>query len=214
MNSNKPLQISVFTVAVAGILIGAPLAFAGPFQQQGEQQSQSQQEQSQQGAQQQTPAPDQPQTPPDPSAPKKKKVWTNDEVIQLRTPADAYQFDREQQEAAAEAALAREAAIRAAAKSDKQAPSVIKMPVTVEETQAKIKDTQDDIEGVTQVRDKMRNELADAPADLQDAKQREIDRLTTMLGALQRNLKALQDHLQAITPKPGPAAPTSPPPSF
>src|SRR5271170_5452418 len=38
--------------------------------------------------------------PSDPSAPKPKKIWTNDEVITLRSPADTYLAEKEAQEVA------------------------------------------------------------------------------------------------------------------
>jgi hypothetical protein len=184
------------------------------------------QEQQQAQSQQASPPPPAPQTPPQdgqPAAPpatatlgqlpiKRRKVWTNDEVTSLRTPADQYQAEKEQKEAADAAAAAREAAIRAAAKSGKQPPLDIKLPSTVEATEEMLKNTQDDIQETAVVLEKMRKEFLDAPEEQQPDKQKEIDHITAALGTLRRNAKALQDHLQAITPKPPPETPPPPTP--
>ena len=208
----RKLGISAVVICAAVLVLqGRCDVFAA---QQGEQQqSQSQQPpppppqpptQDSQPASQPAPAPDQP-------AIRKRKIWTNDDVVTLRTPADQYQVDKEEKEAAEAAAAAKEAAIRAAAKSEKQPPLNIKLPDTPEETEKMLKDTQDDIQEVTVVRDKMVKELPDFPEEQQPGKQKEIDRLTETLVSLRRNARALQEHLQALTPKP--EAGNSPPPA-
>lgn len=150
---------------------------------------------------------------------KRRKVWTNDEVVSLRTPADDYQVEKEAKEAADAKAAAKEAAIRAALKSEKEPPPDIKLPATPEETEKMLKDTQDDIQEEMVILDKLRKELLDAPTEQQVDKQNEIDRLTASLRPLRRDAKALQDHLQTLRGKsqaenlpPPPAAPPTPPP--
>jgi hypothetical protein len=145
---------------------------------------------------------------------KRRKVWSNDDVVGLRTPADNYQVEKEEKQAAEAAAAAKEAATRAAAKSDKQLPLNIKLPDTVEETRKMIKDTEDDIVEGTLILDKMRKELESAPEEQQPDKQRQIDRLSANLEVSRRNLRALQDHLQVLSPKPEAGNPPPPPPSF
>ena len=146
---------------------------------------------------------------------KRRKVWTNDEVVSLRTPADDYQVEKEAKEAADAKAAAKEAAIRAALKSEKEPPPDIKLPATPEETEKMLKDTQDDIQEEMVILDKLRKELLDAPTEQQVDKQNEIDRLTASLRPLRRDAKALQDHLQTLRGKsqaenlpPPPAAPS------
>jgi hypothetical protein len=158
-----------------------------------------------------------PQPPPtDQPAAKQKKVWTEEDVVLLRTPADTYQVEKEAKEATEAAAAAKEAAIRAAAKSGKQPTLDIKLPATLEETEKRLKDTQGDIQAESDVLDKLHKELLDAPAEQQAEGQKQINRLNTLLEASQRNLKALEEHLRTLREKPQGENPpaVSPPPSL
>ncbi|MGA2095577.1 MAG: hypothetical protein ABSH39_04705 [Candidatus Acidiferrum sp.] len=208
MNLRKPsriLGIAAFAVCWA-VLVFCGRCEAFGVQQTDQSQSQSQPPPPPPAAAPAPPQDSQPSATPAPTTEqptvKKKKVWTNDEVITLRTPADQYQVDKEAKEAAEAAAAAKEAAIRAAAKSEQQPPLDFKLPDTAEETEKMLKDTQDDMLEVTVVRDKMVKELPDFPEEQQPAKQKEIDRLTETLVTLRRNSRALQDHLQTFKPKP------------
>src|ERR1700747_1915118 len=70
-----------------------------------------------------------------------RKIWSNEEVISLRTPADIYLLEKEAKEAAeAAAADAKEAADREAAKKALSQPPGIKLPETQEETERMLKD--------------------------------------------------------------------------
>src|SRR5271167_1480682 len=221
MNLNKPSQ----KLGASGVALGAALLLAQLrceaviAQQQEQQQSQSQQQ----------PPPPPSTTPPPSSQPasdsappigalpvKRRKVWTNDEVVVLRTPADSYQVEKEAKEAEEAEAAAKEAARKAAGKSEKDTPLDIKLPATPEETQKMLKSAQDDIQEETVVLTKLQKELLDAPAEQQAEKQKEVDRLTASLETLRRDVKALQDHLQTFHEKPqgeNPPAATQPPPA-
>jgi hypothetical protein len=213
MNIGRSLLM--FGVAVVMFSV----AFLAPFTMDGlasaAQQGQEQQNQSQ--TQQQTPPPatdsgalaEQPANP-DP-APKKKKVWTNDDVVSLRTPADNYQLEQEQNAAAEAAATAKQAATRTAGKSEKQATLDTKLPDSIDETESMIKDTEDDIAGGTAILEKMRKEIESAPVAQQGEKQKQIDRLSASIESSRRNLKVLQDHLEALKHKPAPENPPAPP---
>jgi hypothetical protein len=144
---------------------------------------------------------------------KRRKVWTNDDVVSLRSPADNYELDKEAKQVADAKAAAKEAAIRAAIKSEKEPPLDIKLPATVEETQKMLNDTQDDVQEETVILDKMQKELADTPAEEQPQKQKEIDRLAALLDKSQKDLKALQNHLQTLRGKSPEENPPTPPPS-
>jgi hypothetical protein len=219
MNPNKPCR----KLGVSSLVLGVALlsgqwecdAFAAPQQEQ--QQSQSQQ----------PPPPPSPTVPlssqpavSDPKPPigelpvKRRKVWTNDEVVVLRTPADDYQVEKEAKGAAEADAATKEAARKAAAKPEKEPPLDIKLPATPEETQKMLKSTQDDIQEETIILNKLLKDLLDAPPEEQAEKQKEINRLTASLETLRRNVKALQDHLQSFSEKPQgetpPAAPQPP----
>jgi hypothetical protein len=221
MNLNRPSQ----KLGASGLALGAALLLAQLTcevviaQQQEQQQSQSQQ--------QPPPSPPPSVTPPPSSQPatdsappigalpvKRRKVWTNDEVVVLRTPADNYQVEKEAKGAAEADAAAKEAARKASAKPEKEPPLDIKLPATPEETQKMLKSTQDDIQEETIILNKLLKELLDAPPEEQAEKQQEINRLTTSLETLRRNVKALQDHLQSFSEKPqGENPPAAPPPT-
>jgi hypothetical protein len=218
MNLNKPSQkLCASGLALGAALLLAPLRCGATIaQQQEQQQSQSQP----------PPPPPSPTPPPstqpavsDPKPPigelpvKRRKVWTNDEVVVLRTPADNYQVEKEAKGAAEAEAAAKEAARKAAAKPEKEPPLDIKLPATPEETQKMLKSTQEDIQEETVILNKLLKELLDAPPEEQVEKQKEINRLTTSLETLRRNVKALQDHLQSFSEKPrGENPPAAPPP--
>jgi len=220
MNLNKPSQ----KLGASGVALGAALLLA---QLRCEAVIAQQQEQQQSQSQQQPPPPPSPAPPPstqpasDPAPPigalpvKRRKVWTNDEVIVLRTPADDYQVEKEAKGAAEADAAAKEAARKAAAKSEKEPPLDIKLPSTPDETKKMLKSALDDIQEETVVINQLQKEQLDAAAGQQAEKQKEIDRLNASLETLRRNVKALQEHLQTFSEKPQgenpPAAPQPPP---
>jgi len=219
MNPHKPVQ----KLGVSSLVLFAAFFFsqikcnASTARQQEQQQSQSQQQpppsptppHNSQASSQQIPAAEQP-------AAKQRKVWTNDDIVLLRTPADIYLLEKEAREAAEAEAAAKETANKEAAVSGKEPPLDIKLPATPEETEKMLKDMQDDIQEETVAVDKLRKELLDTPAEQQSEKQKESDRLTGNLEILQRDVKALQDHLQTLRGKPQEQNPTAevPPPSI
>lgn len=128
------------------------------------------------------------------------KVWTNDDVVSLRTPADIYILEKEAQEeaaakAAAEKAAAQEAGATGAAKPGETS---VALPATVEETQKLIKDKQEQISDEQSNLDRMSKELPDAPEDQKPAMQKEIDRMAADLPKAQNDLKQLTDHLEKL----------------
>ena len=216
MNVSKPFQKPRATLLALGVAFLFPQmkCAAWPLLQQEEQQSQSQQ---------QTPPPPSaapapsPQPAPDPAPAigalpvKRRKVWMNDDVVELRTPADNYQAEKEATEASA-----KQAALQAAAKSGKQLARDTKLPATEEETEKKLKETQMYIQVENDALDKLNKELPNTPTDQQAQKLEDIDRVNRLLETSQRDLKALQEHLQTFHEKPQtetpPAAPQPPPP--
>lgn len=222
MNLRKPSQ----KLGASGLALGAALLLA---QLTCEAVMAQQQEQQQSQSQQQPPPPPPSPTPPPSTQPasdaappigalpvKRRKVWTNDEVIVLRTPADDYQVEKEAKGAAEADAAAKEAARKAAAKPEKEPPLDIKLPATAEETKKMLKSALDDIQEETMVLNKLQKEQLDAAAGQQAEKQKEIDQLNASLETLRRNVKALQDHLQTFSEKPqgeNPPAAQQPPPA-
>jgi hypothetical protein len=218
---NMPFEkLGGLSLALSAVLFLAEMKCQATLaRQQGEQQSQSQQPP--------PPPPPPSPTPPPSSQPaseqaplieqlplKRRKVWTNDDVVTLRSPADNYVAEKEAQEAADAQAAAKEAAIRAAIKSEKPEPRDIKLPATPEETEKILKSAQDDIQEETVVLDKLHKELLDAPKEQREGKQKEIDHLTASIEVLRREAQALQDHLQTLrrnVPEKNPPASPEPP---
>lgn len=142
------------------------------------------------------------------------KVWTNDDVVSLRTPADIYILEKEAQEEAAAKAAAEKAAAQEVAQADAAKPGEtnVTLPATVEETQKLIKDKQDQISDEQNNLDRMTKELPDAPDDQKPAMQKEIDRMTADLPKAQNDLKQLTDHLEKLNNAQAQQAPPAPTP--
>jgi hypothetical protein len=202
MNPRIPfrrLAVPTVTAGVALLLAGlSPSAYAG-----------WRQEQQTRAAQQQTSEPQknpQPPQPADPSAPKPKKVWTNDDVISLRSPADTYQAEKEAQQAADTEAAVKRAELD---KQIKQARLTVDLPPAAEETQRLIKSKQERIKELKDRLDLLNQGLADAPENQKAANQKQIEEFTGDSKKLQLEVKVLQDHLQSLAK----TAPSEPPPA-
>jgi hypothetical protein len=126
---------------------------------------------------------------------KQKKVWTNDDVVSLRTPADVYLAEKETQEAAAA-----EAAVKSAAKAklvDGPGPTE-KLPSSAQETQKLIAAKESHIADEQQALDRYTAELPTEPAERKDRMQEEIKRITGGLPKERLELKMLQEHLEEL----------------
>jgi len=135
-------------------------------------------------------------------------------VVVLRTPTDNYLAEKEAKRAADAEAAAKEAARKVDAKSAKELPLDIKMPDSPEETEKMLKSTLADIQEETVVVERLHRELLESPTEQQEAKQREIDRLTQRLELQGRDVRALQEHLRTLRGRPqAETSPTPPPPS-
>jgi hypothetical protein len=197
--------------AFAGMLVLVPVrghAFAAHVQEP--QRSQSQQ--SPPAPPPQNAQPSSPEiAPPEQPVSKKHKVWTNDDVVSLRSPADTYLAEREEQEAAdAEAAAKKEAL----AKQIKEAGLTLNLPSTSEETQRLIRGKQDQIRDFQDAMDRLSKDLPDASPERKPEIRKEIETFKGYVQKAQLELKVLQDHLQNLpktAPSESPSAPSSPP---
>jgi hypothetical protein len=159
-------------------------------------------------AQNSRPAPQQTQQPDQPTS-KQRKIWTNEDLVLLRTPADIYLLEKEAREA-----LEAEAAAKLAAEqeSHKAAPVEFKLPASIEETQLLIKDREEIITDALAKLTRLNFEIADTPDELREAKQKEIDTAASDLDRDHKELKALQDHLVELQKLPAGEAPPTPQP--
>lgn len=221
MNFCKPFQkigITAFSLA-ASMLLYNSWADASARRQAEQQPSQTQEQSQSQQKPTSPPARPEPQSTAAPSAPtqtnaKGHKVWTNEDLVALRTPADLYLLEKEALEAAeAAAAAAKEAADReAAANGQEQAPG-IKLPETQEETEKMLKDTQSNMQEQSLALESLKNELPNTPTEQRADKQKEIDRVTASLEKLKRDAQTLEDHLKTLGEKPSTENPPAPPSS-
>lgn len=221
MNFCKSFQkvgITTFSLAASMLLYCSP-GDASARQQPEQQQSQAQgQSQSQQKTPPQ-PSRQDPQSTAAASAPtqtnaKGHKVWTNEDLVALRTPADIYLLEKEALEAAeAAAAAAKEAADREAAANGQEQVPGIKLPETQEETEKMLKDTQSNMQEQSLALESLKNELPNTPTERRADKQKEIDRVTASLEKLKRDAQTLEDHLKTFSEKPSTENPPAPPSS-
>jgi hypothetical protein len=130
---------------------------------------------------------------------KRRKVWTNDEVLVLRTPADNYLVEKEAKEAAEAEAAAKSAAHP---KASGEAPPETKLPTSIEETQLLIKNEEQDISDDQAALTTLNQELAIVSEEQKKAKQKQIEIVGAELERARRELKALQDHLVALHKQP------------
>jgi hypothetical protein len=204
LRSHYLTSLAVRFITVGVVLVFAGLsqsAYAGLWQEQQISQGQQQLSQPQQNPQSSPP-------PQDPSAPKRKKVWTNDDVISLRSPADTYRAEKEVQEAADAEAAVKKAEL---AKQIKEAGLTIKLPPTPEETQQLIKDKEEQIKDFQERLARLNHDLPDAPASQKVATQEQIEALTGTVQKDQLERKVLEDHLKDLAKRKSSEPPTAPP---
>jgi hypothetical protein len=210
MNYTKLFNaLGLTSLAFAGGLMAIPShCMARGVQQQEQQQSQQTPPpppappQNSQPASQQAPPTDQP-------IGKHRKVWTNDDVVLLRTPADNYLAEKEAKEATEAEAAAK---LAAQPKAAKEVPLEINLPTSIEETQLLIKNKEQDISDDQATLASLNAELATAAEEQKKAKQKEIEIVAAELDRAQNELKALQDHLVELHTPPASQAPAAPPP--
>jgi len=143
------------------------------------------------------PAPSEPSGPPSPHAVRAHtiKIWTNEDLIGTRTPADIYLFEKEAKAAADQAALLH--AITSCFAPDQP-------EATAEDTQKSIDEVTQSIHESEAGVDQARRQLADDPIGLRTRDQSELNRRIAERNQLLERLHALQDRLQQMTPKPTP----------
>ena len=145
------------------------------------------------------PAPPQAQNPP--STEHKIRVWTNEDLIAARTPADIYIFEKEAKAAASEMAAFRDVVSCFAFDQPEG---------TLEETQKAIAETLQSIRDSEEAVAQARAAVVDAPENLKARNQMELDRRTSELQSSREQLRLLQNRLRKVT---GQAAGNVPPAS-
>jgi hypothetical protein len=137
-----------------------------------------------------------------PSQPRQVKIWTNDDLIALRTPADLYILEKEAQAAAIET----QAVMVCFAWNETE--------TTIEETQKAIQDRLQSIRDSEDAVAQVRKQLDDAPESLKARNQKELERRTAELETSREQLSVLRQRLRELTKRTGgenPAASSTPP---
>jgi len=148
-------------------------------------------------------------SPAEQSAAKQRKIWTNEDLVSLRTPADIYLLEKEEREAAEADAAAKLAAEQ---ESRQGAPLEFKLPATIEETQQLIKDKESEISDTRAKHAKLTTEMQTVTDEQKEAKQTEINIAAAEMELARNQLKALQDHLVELQKLPAAEAPATPQP--
>jgi len=202
-------EFSLSSLPLAAALSFSPLANrSAGWQNQEQPFSQMQQQPAQQ---QQSAQPPKNSQPSQQREAKQKKVWTNDDLVSLRTPADVYLAEKEAQQAAAAEAAAEGAA---KAKLPEEGGAAEKLPSSAEETQKLIAAKESQIAGDQQALDRYTAELPTEPAERKDRMQEEIKRITGSLPKERRELQMLQEHLEELNKAQLNGATAPPPPSL
>jgi len=123
----------------------------------------------------------------------KIKIWTNDDLIATRTPADIYMFEKEAL-ATANDAVVFQTLTSCFAFNQPEATS--------EDTQKAIQDTAQSVRDSEDAVAQARKELQNAPENLKARNQAELDRRTTELEKLREQLRVLQERLRQLNNQP------------
>jgi hypothetical protein len=121
------------------------------------------------------------------------KIWTNEDLIGTRTPADIYMFAKEAK-AAADQAAAFQTLTSCFAPNQPEA--------TAEDTQKAIEETTQSIQEADNGIAQAKRQVAEDPEGLRTRDQAELNRRTAERNRLLERLHTLQDRLQQMTPTP------------
>jgi hypothetical protein len=143
-------------------------------------------------ARQQSPIEQPPQQPRQSPAPAthKIKIWTNENLIATRTPADIYMFEKEAQ-AAADQAAAFQTIASCFAPDQPEA--------TVEETQKAIAETRQAVREAENAVSQAKRQVTEDPENLRTRDQAELDRRTSEMNKLLERLQMLQERLRELS---------------
>ncbi len=146
-------------------------------------------------------------------AAKARKVWTNEDVGSLATPADLYLEKKQaQDEAAAKQAAASQQP--ADAKSAKLAshPALLSNPKTAADADRMIAWEQRDIDAQQEHLALLRKELEEAPADDKDRLQKLVQERIQIIADTRKEMEGLVAQRKGLEKKPASNSATNPPP--
>jgi len=145
-------------------------------------------------------------------APKPHKVWTDDEVGSLRSPADAYAEAKEAQ--ATQAGDAQQPGTANQTSGSKQSgnglpPPVLTNPKSLEDADKMIAWENRDIAAQEEFLDKLKQEIDEAPADQKERLTKLLAQRTQILANTRNELKNLQTKKRELEKKPAASSVTA-----
>ncbi len=160
-----------------------------------------------------------PQKPAQPAQKKKpatkaRKVWTDEDVGSLRTPADDYvEMKQAQDEAAAAkvAAASQQAAPAKPATKTKAQPPLLSNPKNLEDADKMIAWEQRDIDAQTEDLARLRKQLEEAPASDKELVQKLVEQHIRILDETRKEQEGLKTRRKALEKKPAPGSTANPP---
>jgi len=145
----------------------------------------------------------------DSSAPKKHKVWTDDEVSTLRTPEDNYIEQKQATEAAAAAAAAAAAQqAKSTPKSEKHvgATPALSNPKSPEDADRMIAWENRDVDAQQELIDKVRTQVEQATPETREALDKDLTKHIKMLEDTKKERDALVTQKKELEKKASPEA--------
>jgi len=144
----------------------------------------------------------------DSSAPKKHKVWTDDEVSTLRTPEDNYIEQKQAAEAAAAAAAAAAQQAKSTPKSEKHvgAPPALSNPKSPEDADRMIAWENRDVDAQQELIDKERMQVEQATPETREALEKDLTKHIKMLEDTKKERDALVTQKKGLEKKASPEA--------
>ena len=149
-------------------------------------------------------------------APKAHKVWTDDEVGSLRSPADAYAEASERQNAQAADAQQPGTANQTSTSREAQKgvpPPTLTNPKSLEEADKMIAWENRDIAAQEEFLDKLKQEINEAPADQKERLTKLLAQRTQVLASTRNELKNLQTKKRELAKTPSVSASAGPSPN-
>jgi len=156
------------------------------------------------------------QKPPQPAqkkpAAKARKVWSNDDLTSLHSPADVYLEKKEAQDEAA-AKQAADSQQPSAAKPVSPSPApLLSNPKTVEDADRMIAWEKRDIDAQQEYLDRLRKQLEEARAEDKERLQKLIQERTQVVADTRKEMEGLMAQKKGLEKKPAPGKTTNPPP--
>jgi DNA repair exonuclease SbcCD ATPase subunit len=145
-------------------------------------------------------------------APKPHKVWTDEEVGSLRTPADAYAEASAKQNAQAGDAQQPDTANQTSTSKQAQKgvpPPTLTNPKSLEEADKMIAWENRDIAAQEEFLDRLKQDIAEAPADQKERLTKLLAQRTQVLANTRNELKNLQTKKRELEKKPAASSVTA-----